>query len=90
MTTETKMKTAFVLSILTSLWLILMWNNSVITVKEQKQTIDSLTNISDSLRDESFIHFVEAGRYEMALEIYREKNPKAVEEIELIKTTQTE
>ena len=90
MTTETRMKTAFVLSILTSLWLIVMWNNSVITVKEQKQTIDSLTNISDSLRDESFIHFVESGRYEMALEIYREKNPKAVEEIELIKTTQTE
>ena len=90
MTTETKMKTAFVLSILTSLWFIIMWNNSVITVKEQKQTIDSLTNISDSIRDESFIHFVEAGRYEMALEIYREKNPKAVEEIELIKTTQTE
>ena len=90
MTTETRMKTAFVLSILTSLWLIVMWNNSVITVKEQKQTIDSLTNISDSLRDESFIHFVEADRYEMALEIYREKNPKAVEEIELIKTTQTE
>lgn len=90
MTTETRMKTAFVLSILTSLWLIVMWNNSVITVKEQKQTIDSLTNISDSLRDESFIHFVEAGRYETALEIYREKNPKAVEEIELIKTTQTE
>ena len=90
MTTETKMKTAFVLSILTSLWLILMWNNSVITVKEQKQTIDSLTNISDSLRDESFIHFVEAGRYEIALEIYKDKNPKAVEEIELIKTTQTE
>jgi hypothetical protein len=90
MTTETKLKSAFVLSILTSLWLIVMWNNSVITVKEQKNTIDSLTNISDSLRDESFIHFVEASRYEIALEIYKDKNPKAVEEIELIKTTQTE
>ena len=90
MTTETKLKSAFVLSILTSLWLIVMWNNSVITVKEQKNTIDSLTNISDSLRDESFIHFVEASRYEIALEIYKDKNPKAVEEIELIKITQTE
>ena len=90
MTTETKLKSALVLSILTSLWLIVMWNNSVITVKEQKNTIDSLTNISDSLRDESFIHFVEASRYEIALEIYKDKNPKAVEEIELIKTTQTE
>jgi hypothetical protein len=90
MTTETRLKSAFVLSILTSLWLIVMWNNSINTVKEQKNTIDSLTNISDSVRDESFIHFVEASRYEIALEIYKDKNPKAVEEIELIKTTQTE
>ena len=90
MTTETKLKAGLVSSILTLLWSIVMWNNSIITVKEQKTTIDSLTNISDSLRDESFIHFVEASRYEMALEIYKDKNPKAVEEIELIKTTQTE
>jgi hypothetical protein len=90
MTTETKLKSAFVLSILTLLWLIVICSNSIITVKEQKNTIDSLTNISDSLRDESFIHFVEAARYEMALEIYKDKNPKAVEEIELIKITQTE
>ena len=90
MTIENRIKSAFVLSVLASLWLIVMWNNSVITVKEQKATIDSLTNVSDSLRDESFIHFVEASRYEIALEIYKDKNPKAVEEIELIKTTQTE
>jgi len=90
MTTETKLRVGLVLTILTLLWMTVMWNNTIITVKEQKATIDSLTNISDSLRDESFIHFVEAGRYEMALEIYKDKNPKAVEEIELIKTTQTE
>jgi hypothetical protein len=87
---ESKLKAGLVSSILTLLWSIVMWNNSIITVKEQKTTIDSLTNISDSLRDESFIHFVEASRYEMALEIYKDKNPKAVQEIELIKTTQTE
>jgi hypothetical protein len=90
MTTETKLRAGLVFSILTSLWLTVMWNNSIITVNEQKNKIDSLTNISDSLHDESFIHFTEAGRYEMALEIYRDVNPKAVEEIELIKTTQTE
>ena len=87
---ESKLKAGLVSSILTLLWSIVMWNNSIITVKEQKTTIESLTNISDSLRDESFIHFVEASRYEMALEIYKDKNPKAVQEIELIKTTQTE
>ena len=87
---ESKLKAGLVSSILTLLWSIVMWNNSIITVKEQKTTIDNLTNLSDSLRDESFIHFTEAGRYEMALEIYKDKNPKAVQEIELIKTTQTE
>jgi len=87
---ESTLKAGLVSSILTLLWSIVMWNNSIITVKEQKTTIDSLTNLSDSLRDESFIHFTEAGRYEMALEIYKDKNPKVVQEIELIKTTQTE
>jgi hypothetical protein len=90
MTTETRLRAGFVVSILTSLWLIVMWNNSIITVNQQKNKIDSLTNISDSLHDESFIHFTEASRYEIALEIYKDINPKAVEEIELIKTTQTE
>ena len=90
MTTETKLRAGFVLTILVLLWFTVMWSNGVTTIKEQKNTIDSLTNLSDSLRDESFIHFVEASRYEMALEIYKDKNPKAVEEIELIKTTQTE
>ena len=90
MTTETKLIAGLVFSILTSLWLTVMWSNSFIILKDQENKIDSLTNISDSLHDESFIHFVEASRYEMALEIYKDKNPKAVEEIELIKTTQTE
>ena len=90
MTTETKLRGGLVLSLLILLWSAVMWNNDIITINNQKQTIDSLTNASDSLRDESFIHFVEASRYEMALEIYKDKNPKAVEEIELIKTTQTE
>ena len=90
MSIETKLRGGLVFSILTSLWLTVMWNNSIITVKEQKNKIDSLINISDSLRSESFVNSIEYNRYEIALEIYKEKNPKAVEEIELIKTTQTE
>jgi hypothetical protein len=90
MSIETKLRAGLVFSILTSLWLTVMWNNSIITVKEQKNKIDSLINISDSLRSESFVNSIESNRYEIALEIYKEKNPKAVEEIELIKTTQTE
>ena len=90
MSIETKLRGGLVFSILTSLWLTVMWNNSIITMKEQKNKIDSLINISDSLRSESFVNSIESNRYEIALEIYKEKNPKAVEEIELIKTTQTE
>jgi len=90
MTTETKLKAGLVISILLLLWETSMWSNDISTIQTQKITIDSLTNISDSLHDESFIHFIEASRYEMALEIYRDVNPKAVEEIELIKITQTE
>ena len=87
---ETTLRAGLVSSILTLLWSIVMWNNSIITVKEQKNTIDSLTNLSDSLYDESFQNSIEAGRYDAALEIYKEKNPKAVNEIEEIKNTQTE
>jgi F420-0:gamma-glutamyl ligase-like protein len=90
MTTETKLRAGLTVSILLTLWMSVMWGNAGNKVIDQKNTIDSLTILSDSLRDESFIHFVEATRYEMALEIYKDKNPKAVEEIELIKITQTE
>jgi len=90
MTTETKLIAGLVFSILTSLWLTVMWSNSIIILKEQENKIDSLTNISDSLRAESFVNSIESYRYEIALEIYKEKNPVAVQEIELIKTTQTE
>jgi len=87
---ETTLKAGLVSSILTLLWSIVMWNNSIMTVKVQSNKIDSLTKLSDSLYDKSFENFIEAGRYEAALEIYKEKNPKAVNEIEEIKSTQTE
>ena len=44
----------------------------------------------DSLRDELFIKFTEVGRYEVALEIFKEQNKKAADEFELVLTTQTE
>jgi predicted nucleotide-binding protein (sugar kinase/HSP70/actin superfamily) len=90
MTTETKLKAGLTVSILLTIWMSVMWGNAGNKVIDQQKTIDSLTNLSDSLYDKSFENFVEAGRYEVALEIYKEKNPKAVKEIEEIKNTQTE
>jgi hypothetical protein len=90
MTTETKLRAGLVISILLALWLTVMWNNEIIIYKTQESKIDSLTNLVDSLYHESFVNSIESNRYQIALEIYREKNPEAVDEIELIKTTQTE
>lgn len=90
MINETKLKAGLVITILILLWSTVMWNNEITTIKTQEAKIDSLTNLVDSLRHESFVNSIEPNRYLIALEIYKEQNPKAVEEIELIKTTQTE
>jgi hypothetical protein len=49
-----------------------------------------IINERDSLRDELFIRFTEVGRYETALEIFKEKNKNGADEFELILNTQTE
>lgn len=53
-------------------------------------TSASLMELSDSLRNEVFIREVQLGKYEIAIELLKEKNKKAAEEFELILTTQTE
>lgn len=50
----------------------------------------NLQETVDSLQNELFIKSTEVGRYEIALEILKEKNQKAADEFELILTTQTE
>ncbi len=44
----------------------------------------------DSLQSELFVTQTVVGRYEVALELFREKNKKAADEFELILSTQTE
>jgi hypothetical protein len=58
MTTENKLRGGIVLSLLTLLWITVMWSNSTITVKTQE-------NVIDSLRMELFISNVEIGRHEL-------------------------
>ena len=57
---------------------------------QKVQTIDSLQNVIDSLRDESLPLQIQLGRYEVALELLKEKDKKAADKFELILTTQTE
>ena len=58
-----------------------MWNNDIITINTQKQTIDSLSKANDSLHDELFIKSTEVGRYELSVEHLKEVNPKAAKEL---------
>ena len=57
---------------------------------QKAQAIDSLNNMTDSLRNEVFVKDVQLGRYEVAMELLKEKDKKAAELFELILTTQTE
>jgi predicted adenine nucleotide alpha hydrolase (AANH) superfamily ATPase len=94
MTTETKFRAGLTLTLLGLIIMQFFYFENIRKFDEYKistkKQIDSLTKLSDTLYDKSFENFIEAGRYESALEIYREKNPKAVKEIEEIKNTQTE
>ena len=53
----------------------------------EKQT---LIDERDSLKSELFVTAVQLGRYEVAFEMFKEKNKNGAEEFELILTTQTE
>jgi hypothetical protein len=97
MTTETKLKIAFVLSILTSLWLTVMWSNSIVDVKDKElqitqltKQVDSLEVLSDSLKVELFPVEVELGRYQVAYELFTQRNPKAASQFGDIISDETE
>lgn len=90
MKNKTILKFGFVVLILSLLWVTVMWNNSLITVKEQKIKIDILTNRSDSLYDENFLKSVELGRDELTWEYVKEKFPNAYNNAMNFKSNETE
>jgi hypothetical protein len=57
---------------------------------QKAQMIDSLQNVIDSVTAESLPLQMQLGRYEVALELLKEKDKKAADKFELILTTQTE
>lgn len=54
------------------------------------QTIDSLQNVVDSLHAENFPCQVELNRYQVAYEIFMERNPKAAKQYGTIISEETE
>jgi len=57
---------------------------------ERGRIIDSLQNMVDSLHDEAFSSHVELGRYQIAYEIFMERNPKAAKQYGTIISEETE
>ena len=97
MTIETKIRGLLVITILTLLWMTIMWNNDISRIKKQdleisklKVEVDSLKNLSDSLAMENFPILTQLGRYEIAYEIFNERNPKAASQYGDIISNETE
>jgi hypothetical protein len=90
MKNETILRASLVLSIILLLWVTLMWNNDIVIMGNQKNTIDSLKNRSDSLYDENFIKSVEIGRDELTWEYVKEKFPNVYNDAMKYKSHETE
>ena len=84
MTTETKFRAGLTITLL---GLVIMTFEFLEKDRLYQELKVSSSKQIDSLQMQ---YFNDAGKYEMALEMYKEINPKAVQEIELIKATQTE
>jgi hypothetical protein len=84
MTTETKFRAGLTMTLL---GLVIMTFEFLEKDRVYQELKVSSSKQIDSLQMQ---YFNDAGKYEMALEMYKEINPKAVQEIELIKATQTE
>jgi hypothetical protein len=90
MKNETILRASLVLSIILLLWVTVMWNNDIVVMGNQKNTIDSLKNRSDSLYDENFIKSVEMGRDELTWEYLKENYPNVYNNAINFKSHETE
>lgn len=102
MNSEKKIRIAFTITVLALLWaLIRMEQYKSLSEKtpievigggdiSKAQTIDSLQHVIDSLYMENFPCQVELGRYQVAYQIFMERNPKAASQYGDIISEETE
>ena len=94
---EKKLMGVIVLLLLSLIWSTVMLSNSVEAMKEKDtqinqltKQVDSLEVLSDSLKVELFPVEVQLGRYQVAYELFLERNPKAASQFGDIISDETE
>lgn len=94
---EKSLRILIVVFALLFLYTSVMWSNENINSKTQKieiqkltKEVDSLQVLNDSLNMELFPKEVELGRYQIAYEIFLERNPKAASQFGDIISNETE
>lgn len=97
MINEKTLRIAFVISFLLFLMTLVTLNKSTMNLNKQTQELqslklqrDSLKKLSDSLYDENFPCQIEIGRYQVAYQIFMERNPKAASQYGDIISNETE
>jgi hypothetical protein len=97
MDTEKKFRIAFVVICLSFLWTLIrleLYREKNQDLKTQvttlKSNIDSLQIVSDSLYSENFPCQIELGRYQVAYQIFMERNPRAASQYGDIISEETE
>lgn len=71
-------------------WVITLHGKNESKIQAQQSEITRLQNQNDSLRSELFPIEIELGRYQVAFEIFSERNPKAAEQYGTIISQETE
>ena len=97
MISEKSLRIAFVIVSLGFLWMLLKFSLNTEKSKKQDSVIhilqtknDSLQKVCDSLHDENFSSQIELGRYQVAYQIFMERNPKAASQFGDIISNETE
>lgn len=94
---EKTLRISIVVFALMFLYSTVMWGKKNVELKKQKSEIeelykqvDNLQQKSDSLYSELFPTQIELGRYQIAYEIFKERNPKAASQYGDIISNETE
>jgi hypothetical protein len=88
--TNTNLKIILVIVTLLLLWQIVMNNKNNTQTIIVNKNCDSLSILVDSFKNEAFIYSMDAARYEVALEILKEKDSTAASKYEDILYSETE